>query len=111
MLHRSSRRSRYAVVWNMRDGRRVAGSLELLPDRVRLDGRAGDGRRSVCELGYESLTAVRIGRAASERIDGRPALVLESRDSEPVLVGEAGEPGSLQELAERLNKPCARNGR
>jgi len=98
---------RYAVVWNLRDGRRVAGSLELLPDRVRLDGRAGDGRRCVCELTYASLTAVRIGRVKSELMDGRPALVLECRDTGRLLIGDVGSPGSLQELADRLSVPVA----
>jgi hypothetical protein len=92
---------RYAVVWDLGDGRRVAGSLELLSDRLRLDGRAGDGRRCVCELAYDSL-AVRIGRVRSERIDGRPALVLERPGSEPLLLGDADQPGALRELAERL---------
>jgi hypothetical protein len=80
----------------------VAGSLELLPDRLRLDGRAGDGRRCVCELAYDSLAAVRIGRVRSERLDGRPALVLERRGSEPLLLGDADRTGTLRELAERL---------
>jgi hypothetical protein len=97
---------RYAVVWNLRDGRRVAGSLEVLPDRVRLDGRAGDGRRCVYELAYGSITAVRIGRVHSERMDGRPALVLESRDTGPLLIGDVDQPGALQELAERLSAPA-----
>jgi hypothetical protein len=101
---------RYAVVWNLRDGRRVAGSLDVLPDGVRLEGRAGDGRRSICELAYESLTGVRIGRVASERIDGRPALVLERVDDEPLLVGGAESLGTLQELAEQLSAPAAGAG-
>jgi hypothetical protein len=101
--------SRYAVVWNLGDGRRVAGSLEVLPDRIRLDGRAGDGRRSVCELTYGSLVGVRIGRVHSERLDGRPALVLERRDLEPLLVGDAEQPGILRELAERLTGPIVAN--
>jgi hypothetical protein len=100
--------SRYAVVWNLGDGRRVAGSLEVLPDRIRLDGRAGDGRRSVCELTYGSLVDARIGRVHSERLDGRPALVLERRDFAPLLVGDA-EPGILRELAERLSGPIVAN--
>ena len=108
---RSSRPSpRYTVVWNLRDGRRVAGSLEVLRDRIRLDGRAGDGRRCICELTYGSLTGVRIGRVDSERMDGRPALVLERRDFEPLLVGDAEHVGTLQELAERLSVPVAGAG-
>ena len=101
---------RYAVVWNLGDGRRVAGSLELLSDRLRLDGRAGDGRRCVCELTYDSLAAVRIGRVRSERLDGRPALVLERPGSEPLLLGDADQTGVLRELAERLSGPIGDRG-
>jgi hypothetical protein len=101
---------RYAVVWNLRDGRRVAGSLDVLSDGVRLEGRARDGCRCSCELAYESLTGVRIGRVESERIDGRPALVLERVDDEPLLVGDASHLGTLQELAEQLSAPVAGAG-
>jgi hypothetical protein len=88
----------------------MAGSLDVLPDGVRLEGRAGDGRRCTCELAYESLTGVRIGRVESERIDGRPALVLERVDDEPLLVGGAESLGTLQELAEQLSAPTAGAG-
>jgi hypothetical protein len=98
---------RYAVVWNLRDGRRVAGSLDVLADGIRLDGRAQDGRRCRCELTYATLTGVRIGRVESERIDGRPALVLERGDADPLLVGDAEQLGVLQELAEQLSAPIA----
>jgi hypothetical protein len=94
--------ARYAVVWSLPDGRRVVGSLELLPDRLRLDGRAADGSRCRRELSYESLAAARIGRVGSERLAGRPALVLERRGSKPLLIGDADRGGALGELAERL---------
>jgi hypothetical protein len=82
----------------------------MLADGLRLEGRAGDGRRCTCELAYDSLTGVRIGRVESERIDGRPALVLERIDDEPLLVGDAEPLGTLQELAEQLSAPRSGTG-
>ena len=53
-------------------------------------------------FGYEELRGLRIGNAAADRLDGRPALVIERADG-PYLVADAGLGAPIvQELVERL---------
>ena len=90
-------RTSYAVIWREGDTPPVAGRLELRPHALRL----GDGS-FVRELPYEELTAVRVGRSADERLEGRPSLVLERQVGEPVLIATILQPGVLPEIVERL---------
>ena len=54
-------------------------------------------------FGYEELRGLRIGSAAADRLDGRPALVIERADG-PYLVADAGLGAPIvQELVERLS--------
>ena len=94
----------YAVKWREPDGQTFIGRLALGPRALRLDGR----RRGVEEpavnrrFGYGELRGLRMGRGGAERLDGRPALVVE-RPGGVYLVADAGMGAPiLQELVERL---------
>ena len=91
----------YGVVWR-EDALPVAsGKLELLPTALRFEGAAG-GRPTTHEVAYDSLSLVRVGRAPSDRVDGRPSLVLERRSGVPITIASVGQSGVVAELAERL---------
>lgn len=94
----------YAVKWREPDGQTFIGRLALGPNTLHLDGR----RRGVDEpavnrrFDYEGLGGLRIGSRGSDRLDGRPALVVERLEG-AYLVADAGMGAPIvQELAERL---------
>lgn len=87
----------YGVVWREGSGPLAAGKLELLPRGVRLDGLDGSH-----EIAYEGLAAVRVGRTAGERIDGRPSVVLVRAHGDPVTIATVAQPSLVGEIAERL---------
>jgi len=91
----------YGVVWREDRLPPASGKLELLPQAMRFEGVAG-GRPTTRELAYDSLTAVRVGRTPTERVDGRPSLVLERRSGVPVAIASVGQSGVVAEIAERL---------
>jgi hypothetical protein len=91
----------YSVVWREGKGPLARGKLEFLSQRLRLDGM-GPACATSSEIDYGDLAGVRVGRAASDRIDGRPSLVLERRGGDPLAIASVVEPGMVGELAERL---------
>ena len=91
----------YGVVWREDALPTASGKLELRPSALRFEGAAG-GRPTTREVAYESLAVVRVGRAASDRVDGRPSLVLERRTGLPVTIASVGQSGVVAEIAERL---------
>src|SRR6266545_925998 len=70
----------YAVKWREPDGRIYVGSLALEPRKMRLEGRGLDGPLVDRQIGYEEVRGVRLGSHGSDRLDGRPALVVERAD-------------------------------
>src|SRR5205823_6284446 len=91
----------YGVVWQEGGLPLATGRLELLARGIRLDGRA-DSRRCSRELSYESLVAVRVGRAAAERLCQRPTLILERRSGLPIRIATVTQSSLVAEIAERL---------
>jgi hypothetical protein len=87
----------YGVVW--REGGRpvVAGKLELLPRSLRLEGR-----QRTRDIPYETLAGFHVGRSPAERLDGRPAVVLERRGGEVVTIATVAQSSLVGEIAERL---------
>jgi hypothetical protein len=91
----------YGVVWRRGAKDLATGKLELLPRALRLEGMSGS-HPATCEIPYESLGVVRVGREPSDRIHGRPSLVIERRHGEPVAISSVSQEGVIGELAQRL---------
>jgi hypothetical protein len=89
--------SSYGVVWREGTSEPATGKLELLPRVLRLDGR--DGSR---EVRYEDVAAIRIGRSRADRVNGGPAVVIERRKGERVIISTVAQPSLIGEIAERL---------
>jgi hypothetical protein len=89
--------SSYGVVWREGTAEPATGKLELLPRVLRLEGR--DGSR---EIAYEEVAAIRIGRSPGDRINGGPAVVVERRKGEGVIISTVAQPSLIGEIAERL---------
>ena len=95
----------YAVKWREPDGQTFIGRLALGPRALRLDGRRRGGNEPPVErrFGYEELRGLRIGSGVADRLDGRPALVVERADG-AYLVADAGLGAPVvHELVERLS--------
>ncbi|HSS74337.1 MAG TPA: hypothetical protein VLK53_12305 [Gaiellaceae bacterium] len=91
----------YGVVWQEGEAPLARGKLELLPNALLLDGVTGSGH-AVREIQYEELSTVRVGRAGSERLDGRPTLLLDLVSGARVTVASVAQAGIAAELVERL---------
>ncbi len=96
----------YAVKWREPDGQTFIGRLALGARTLRLDGR----RRGTEEppinrqFGYEQLRGLRSSSRGAERLDGRPALVVEL-PAGVYLVADAGMGAPIiQELVDRLTE-------
>ena len=96
-------RTTYGVVWREGDTPLARGKLELLPLSLRLDGLAGSAQVSL-EIPYGDLDVVRTGRAAGDRLNGHPTLVLERHNAEPVVIAAVTQAGVVAELTEHLAK-------
>jgi hypothetical protein len=94
-------RRTYGVVWRVGNRPLARGKLELLPCGVQLEGMAGS-QPATFEIAYDELFEIRIGRAASERIDGRPSLVLALLTGDTLSIASVAQPGVIAEMAERL---------
>jgi len=87
----------YGVVWKEGSRGPVTGKLELLPRELRLEGR--DSTRTVP---YEAVAAIRVGRSASDRINGGASVVVEPRLGDPITIATVAQPSVVGEIAERL---------
>jgi hypothetical protein len=89
------------VIW-VEDGEKPqAGRLDLFADRLHLDGGFRETRRTR-DMPLGDLTSVRIGRSDGERINGRQALVLAFVSGATLSLAAFAAPGTLLELAHRL---------
>ena len=93
----------YAVLWSGPDGKVVAGKLELETMALRFSGSSG-GRPTLHDhrIPYEEIESVHVGHG-SERLGGKPALVLDLRSNGSVRIAAFGGVGQLIELAEQLS--------
>ena len=94
----------YAVKWREPDGQTFIGRLALGPRALRLDGcRRGAEEPPVNrQFGCEELRGLRIGSRGAERLDGRPALVVERPDGAYLVAGAGMGAPIVQELVDRL---------
>jgi hypothetical protein len=94
----------YAVTWREPDGPTYVGRLTLGADALRLDGRASDGPTVGRRLGYEELRRVRMEHRGSDRLDGRPTLVIDRADGSYRVTSAVIGAGILQELVDRVSE-------
>jgi hypothetical protein len=87
----------YGVVWKEGSRGPVTGKLEFLPRELRLEGL--DNTRAVS---YEAVASIRVGRSASDRINGGPSVVVERRLGDPITIATVAQPSVVGEIAERL---------
>ena len=91
------------VVWSEDGGPPLPGRLDLTADSLHLSGGSRDEPRTRT-IALADVAAVRIARGAHERLTDRAALVIELRDGRRISVAGIDRPGSLHELAERLQR-------
>jgi hypothetical protein len=91
---------RYAVVFRAGSAQ-AAGGLEVEPDRLLLRGRGKSGDLEL-DVPFSDLSAVRIGRRPSERLNGYRTLVLDRTPGPAIYVAPLGLV-SLNEIADLLN--------
>ena len=103
MTGRDFQPSSYAALWRKQGGQICSGELELGDESLRLDGTRRDGRPSTCEIPYRTIAGVHLGRAATERIDGRTALVVELPHGQTLLITSPVGLGMIHEMADRLD--------
>jgi len=92
----------YAVKWREPDGSTYVGRLALGPRALRLEGRASGGPVVDRQIGYEELQGLRIAHKGADRLDDRPALVVDRAGGSYLVTSTAMSAGILQELVDRL---------
>jgi len=98
---------RFAVVFRV-ESSQAAGALEVEDDRLSLRG-SGNGGGLELEIPISALTEVRVGRRASERLNGYPTLILERTPGPSVQVAPFGMT-LLPEIADLLTSLGRRAG-
>lgn len=96
----------YAVKWREPGGQTFIGRLSFGSRLLALDGRLSGADEPAVkrQFLYAEVGHLRIGSRGVDRLDGRPALVLEQPDGH-YLVADAGMGAPiLQELVERLTE-------
>jgi hypothetical protein len=94
----------YAVLWRTQ-GRPVhAGQLELLAGGFQLEGADRAGARALEIVDADEIVAVRIGRVADDRVDGRSTLVVERSTGDRLLIASATGLGRTHELADAVSR-------
>jgi hypothetical protein len=91
------------VVWSEDGGPSLPGRLDLTADSLDLSGGSRD-EPVTRTFGLAEIAAVRIARGAHERLTDRAALVVELHDGRRIAIAGIDRPGTLHELAERLQR-------
>jgi hypothetical protein len=94
-------RGSYAVNWQEQEGAISSGKLELRRCSILFEGQNGAGHH-VIEIPYREISALRIARRASDKIGGRPTLVVERGEAPAIRIASVAQPGIVSELAEHL---------
>jgi len=92
----------YAVKWREPDGKTYLGRLAFGARALNLAGRQRDRPVIDRQFGYEEILSLRIGSRGVDRLDDRPALVLERADGRYLVASAGMGAGIVQEVAERL---------
>jgi hypothetical protein len=96
--------SSYAVKWREPSGQTFIGRLALGPRTLRLEGRrlGAEGPAVDRQFGYEELHDLRIGSGEADRLDGRPALVVERPEGAYLITDPGLGAPIVHELVDRL---------
>jgi hypothetical protein len=94
----------YAVKWREPGGQTFIGRLAFGARTLRLDGRRSGAEEPPVDrqLRYDQLRGLRIGSLGADRLDGRPALVLEWPGGAYLVAGAGQGAPIVQELLELL---------
>jgi len=92
----------YAVLWRGPEERVYAGKLEFHRASLRLEGVDPEGRVAIADTPYDELRGVQVTRRREDRLQGRPALVIERRDGSQLSIASVDSPGAMNELVDRL---------
>jgi hypothetical protein len=87
----------YGIVWKHGDTAATAGSLEFRSEGLRLASR-----ERTEDVPYAELESVRVGRSNGERLDGRPAVLLERTGGERLTIATVGQSALVREIADRV---------
>jgi hypothetical protein len=93
--------SSYAVLWSEPLCDLEMGKLELEPSSIRFEGRR---KSCVHRVYYDDIEGVRIGHYPRERLQGRPAVVIDLLDGGPLRIGGVNGVGTVAELADELTR-------
>lgn len=94
----------YAVKWREPDGRTYLGRLAFGSRTLQLEGRGAGGPAVDRQIGYDEVRSVRVGSERADRLDGRPALVVERADGRYLVTSAGAGAGIIQELVDRLGE-------
>ena len=92
----------YAVTWQEGAGPVRHGKLELRPGTLVLEGSNCSGPPQKRAIAYDDVTSAQLTRVSSERLGGRPTLVVACRGARPLRIAGVAQPGIISELAESL---------
>ena len=94
----------YAVKWREPSGQTFIGRLAFGARTLRLDGRRSGANEPPVyrHLRYDELQSLRIGSRGADRLDGRPALVVEWLEGAYLFAGAGQGAPIVQELVDRL---------
>lgn len=79
-----------------------SGRLELGAHALSLEGRNGSSFVSLA-YPYRDISGIRIARAAHDRLQGRPTLIVDLAGAGSLRIASVAQPGIVSELAARLS--------
>jgi len=91
------------VIWVENGGPPVAGRLDVRADGLHLDG-GSRAARATCDVAFADIVSAHIGRADGERINGRPAVVIDLMAGGSISLVGFDRPGVLAELLGQLQR-------
>jgi len=93
----------YAVKWRESSGRTFLGRLDFGPTALVLEGREGAADAIVRTIEFEALDGFHLAQSSSDRLDGKPTLVVERAGGDVLVTSAVVHAGVLQELVHRLS--------
>jgi hypothetical protein len=93
----------YAVTWQEGAGPVRHGKLELFAGTLVLEGSDSSGPPQKRAVAYDDVTSAQLTRVSTERLGGRPTLVVARRGAPSLRIAGVTQPGIISELAESLS--------